>query len=136
MADVLLRLEAYTGESVWRDRARDVLTAWATHYEASGVAAAAYGQALLRYLERPDHIIVVGSRDDPSARRLHGAALTAPRPLRTVQLLDANDPADARRMAAAGFARTAVPMAYVCRGATCLAPITDPDELGLPLPQA
>ena len=37
----------------WRDQARDILTAWATHYEEFGVAAAPYGQALLRYLERP-----------------------------------------------------------------------------------
>jgi len=133
MADVFLRLEAYTGDSAWRDRARDVLTAWATHYEESGVAAAPYGRALLRYLERPDHIVVVGRRDDAAARRLLGAALAASRPLRTVQLLDADDAADAERMATAGFKPTAAPTAYVCRGATCLAPVTDPDELGRPL---
>ena len=77
--------------SFWRDRALDVLTAWATHYEQSGVAAAAYGQALLRYLDRPDHIVVVGRWDDDAARRLYDAALTAPRPLRTVQFLDPED---------------------------------------------
>lgn len=134
MAEVLLRLEAYTGESAWRDQARDILTAWATHFEEFGVTAAVYGQALLRYLERPDHIVVVGSRGDGATRRLHDAALSAPRPLRTVQLLDPDDPADAERIAAAGFKRAAATAAYVCRGATCLAPVTDPDELGRPLP--
>jgi len=133
MAEVLLRLEAYTGVAAWRDQAREILMAWATHYEESGVAAAAYGQALLRYLERPDHIVVVGRRGDDVARRLHGAALAAPRPLRTVQLLDPDDAADAERMAAAGFPRAAAAAAYVCRGDTCQAPVTDPEELGRPL---
>jgi len=133
MAEALLRLEAYTGQSVWRDRAREVLTAWATHYEEYGVAAAAYGHALLRYLERPDHVVVVGSRGDAAARRLHGAALSAPRPLRTVQFLDPDDPADAERMATTGFQRAAAAAAYVCRGATCQAPIVDPSDLSQPL---
>jgi uncharacterized protein YyaL (SSP411 family) len=132
MADVFLRLEVYTGQSAWRDRARDVLTAWATHYEESGVAAAAYGQALLRYLHRPDHIVVAGRRGDAATQRLHDAALATARPLRTVQLLDADDTADAQRMAAAGFAPTAAPTAYVCRGTACLEPVTDPGQLGRP----
>jgi len=76
----------------------------------------------------------VGSRGNDAARRLLDAALAAPRPLRTVQLLDPDDAADAERMAAAGFVRAAAPTAYVCRGATCLAPVTDPNELGRPLP--
>ena len=54
MAEVLLRLEAYTGEARLRERALEILAAWATHYEQYGVAASAYAQALLRYLERPE----------------------------------------------------------------------------------
>ena len=91
MAEVLLRLEAYTGEARLRERALEILAAWATHYEQYGVAASAYAQALLRYLERPAHIVVVGRRDDDEARRLHAAALVAPSPLRTVQWLDPSD---------------------------------------------
>ena len=105
VAEVLLRLEAYTGETRLREQALEILAGWAPYYEQYGVAAAAYGQALLRYLERPDQIVVVGSRGDDEARRLHAAALTAPRPLRTVQWLD---PADSLRRRA-DAARPACP---------------------------
>jgi uncharacterized protein YyaL (SSP411 family) len=132
-AEVLLRLEAYTGETRFRDRAREILVSWAGHYEKHGVAAAPYAQALLRYLERPDHIVVVGGRDDPEARRLHAAALTTPHPLRTLQWLDPDEPADAERIGEAGFLEAvtaedgaaaragqgSAAAAYVCRGRTC-----------------
>ena len=119
MAEVLLRLEAYTGEARLRERALDVLAAWATQYEQYGVAASAYAQALLRYLERPAHIVVAGRRDDDEARRLHEAALTTPSPLRTVQWLDPRDGTDAERLAEAGLPAEAAAAAYVCRGTTC-----------------
>jgi len=125
MADALLRLEAYTDEAPHRARALDILTAWAPLYAKNGVAAASYGSALLRYLERPDHIIVLGGRADPATRRLHAAALTAPQPLRTVQLLDPADPADAARIARADLGDALAPAVYVCRGTACFAPITD-----------
>jgi uncharacterized protein len=130
-AEVFLRLEAYTGAARSREQALETLAAWATQYEQFGVAAAPYGQALLRYLERPAHLVVLGGRGDPEARRLHAAALTAPLPLRTVQWLDPAEPADAERIREAGFAEAAAghtgrtvgharaAAAYVCRGRTC-----------------
>jgi uncharacterized protein len=130
-AEVFLRLETYTGEARYRERALEILVAWATHYEQYGLTAATYGQALLRYLESPAHIVVVGGRDDPEARRLHAAALVEPLPLRTVQWLDPAEPADAERIREAGYGavsadqaenpagRTRVAAAYVCRGTTC-----------------
>ena len=121
MAEVLLRLEAYTGEARLRERALELLAAWAPHWEQYGVAASSYAQALLRYLERPDQIVVAGRRADPEARRLHEAALRAPAPLRTVQWLDPTDPADAERLREAGLpAEPEAPaQAFVCRGRSC-----------------
>lgn len=120
MAEVLLRLEAYTGEARLRERALELLAAWAPHWEQYGVAASAYAQALLRYLERPDQIVVVGRRDDPEAQRLHAEALRAPAPLRTVQWLDPGDRDDAVRLREAALpADGAAAAAYVCRGHTC-----------------
>ncbi len=127
MAEVLLRLEACTGEARLRERALEILAAWATQYEQYGVAASAYAQALLRYVERPDHIVVVGRRDDdggPAAarRRARRAAGAPDRPVaRSV------DTADAERMRDAGLPAsptphgraTAAAAAYVCRGRSC-----------------
>ncbi|MBN2203738.1 MAG: thioredoxin domain-containing protein [Thermoleophilia bacterium] len=135
MADVLLRLESYTGEPGYRQRALALLAAWAPHVAGSGVGAAPYAAAVLRALERPDHLVVVGRDGDGAADALHTAALTAPRPLRTVQRLDPER--DAERLAAhglpagvdgAGPTRTAAAV-YVCRGTSCLAPAHSPDEL-------
>ena len=125
IADALLRLAEFTGEAPHRERALDILMAWAPQYSRYGVAAASYGSALLRYLERPDHLIVLGGRADPATRRLHAAALATPQPLRTVQLLDPADPADAGRVARADLGAAAAPAVYVCRGTTCFPPITD-----------
>ena len=121
VAEVLLRLEVYTGEARLRERALEILAAWAPHHEQYGVQAAAYAQALLRYLERPDQIVVVGRRDDPEARRLHAAALTAAAPLRTVQWLDPLDSTDVERLREAALPHDgeAAAAAYVCRGHTC-----------------
>jgi uncharacterized protein YyaL (SSP411 family) len=125
IADALLRLAEYSHEAPHRGRGLDILAAWATQYARYGVAAAPYGSALLRCLERPDHLIVLGGRAEPTTWRLHAAALTAPQPLRTVQLLDPADPADAARIARAGLSEAPAPAVYVCRGTACLTPITD-----------
>jgi uncharacterized protein YyaL (SSP411 family) len=121
MAEVLLRLEAYTGLSRPREDALELLAAWAPHSEQYGVAASSYAQALLRYLEQPARIVIAGRRDDEEARRLHAAALRASAPLRTVQWLDPADSADAERLRTAGLPAEpeAAARAFVCRGRTC-----------------
>lgn len=119
MAEVFLRLEAHTGEEWLRARALETLAAWATRYKKHGVAAAPYGQALLRYLTRPAHIVIVGGRADPEARRLHAAALADPTPMRTVQWLDPSDEADAAIIAARSLPIEAAAAGFVCRGQTC-----------------
>jgi uncharacterized protein YyaL (SSP411 family) len=119
-ADVLLRLDAYSGETRLRERALEILVAWAAYYGQYGVAASAYASALLRYMERPDQIVIVGARDDPEAVRLHHAALAAAAPLRTVQWLDPSDATDAERLRASDLPPdTGRAVAYVCRGHVC-----------------
>ena len=129
MADALVRLTAHTGDERYRDTALHVLAAWLPYYQRYGVGAAPYGAALLRTAERSEHVAIVGGRGDDATRRLHAAALAAPRPLRTIQLLDPDDTADSRHIAAAGLGGRTRPAAYVCRGRTCQAPTEDPAEL-------
>ena len=56
MAEVLLRLEAYTGEARLREQALEILAGWATFYEQYGVAAAGVraGAAALSGAAGPD----------------------------------------------------------------------------------
>ena len=129
MADVLLRLTSFTGDETYRDRGLHILGAWLPYYERYGVGAAPYGVALLRAVEHPAHVVVVARPGSQSARRLAAAALTAPHPLRTVQMLDPDDDADARHIAAAGHRAQALPAAFVCRGRSCLPPTGDPVAL-------
>ena len=83
MADVLLRLEAYTGEPAYRERALGALAAWAPHVAGFGVGGAPFAATLLRALSRPDHLIVIGDDDDRGGRaargRPRGAAAAAHR---------------------------------------------------------
>jgi uncharacterized protein YyaL (SSP411 family) len=128
MADVLLRLESYTGDRRRRERAVSLLAAWVPAHAQFGVGAAPYAATLLRCLERPDHLVVVGAPDDDETAALHAAALAAPRPLRTVERLDPH--ADGEQLAARGLpADEAAAAIYVCRGASCLAPAHSPREL-------
>ena len=75
LAEVLLRLEAYTGEARLRERALEILAAWATHYEQYGVAAARLrpGAPALSGAPRPD-------RGGRPPRRPRGAAAARRRP--------------------------------------------------------
>ena len=125
MVSVLARLSVHTGDERHRDLALDVLAAWLPFYQRYGVGAAPYGTALLRVVEHPTQVVVVGERGAVAARRLQAVALAAPRPLRTVQLLDPADPADERRIAAGGYAAASRPVAYVCRHRTCSPPVSD-----------
>ena len=133
MADVLLRLEAYTGELGYRQQGIALLAAWAPHVGGFGVGAAPLAAALLRGLGRPDHLVVVGADGDATAAALHDAALAATRPLRTVQRLDPHRDVD--RLAARGLpagadtGAGAAAAVYVCRGTSCLAPAHSQAEL-------
>jgi uncharacterized protein YyaL (SSP411 family) len=93
----------------------------------------AFGQTIgvLDRLVRGSTDIVILGADDDSTASLHRAALTAYLPNRNVVRAD---PANAASLAAAPLLTRDKPsdggaVAFVCRGQTCSAPVTKPDEL-------
>jgi len=127
MADVWMRLAAYTGEGRYRIRASRLLASLRHLAAKMGMMAAPLGSALLRALEPQVHVVVTGPREDPVTRSLQAAALGVAASQRTLQILDPHT--DAERMVRDGFALDAPPRAYVCVGSACLAPTADPEEI-------
>jgi uncharacterized protein len=127
MADDLLRLAAYTGEPLYRERAALALAALGGLYRELGLMAAPFAAAALRYDGPHMHVVVVGPPDAAQTRALLEAALSVNVPLRTVQALDPH--ADVERLIREGFVTDGPPVAYVCLGTTCLPPTGEPAEL-------
>ena len=133
-ASALLRLEALTGRAQYREVAEDTLASFSGIVPHFGLYAGSYGLALERLALDPVQVVVVGS--GPEAARLEAMAVarwgvnkTVMRvaPFRLVpggvpdalaeMLLDVPKPNDNSVYT------------IVCRGRTCLPPITDAEEL-------
>ena len=99
-----------------------------------GLFAASYALALAGHLRNPIQIVVVGPRQDERTSRLLKAAYTAPRAGKRVLCFD---PATVMgRDLPGGLAATLPqlsydgrPLALVCEGATCRAPVETPEAL-------
>ena len=129
MADDLTRLAAFSGVSAYREEAARTLAAYAPETAAAGPFAAAWALAVMRFVEHPTHIVVVGHRGDPRSGALLRAAARVAEPLRSVQLLDPD--ADAEVIAREGYVvdDAGGAAAFVCLAGVCLAPTSDPARL-------
>lgn len=127
MADVWLRLAAYTGDQRHRRRAGRLLASVRSLVDRNGLLAAPVATTLVRFIDPQLHVIVVGAGAAPETRALQRAALRLTAPQRTVQILDVD--LDVERLVRDGLPLDGPPQAFVCRGSTCQAPITDPDQI-------
>jgi len=121
---VLVRLAELTGETSWRERAAELLRAFAGQATELSLHAAAYLSAVDWLLNPASHFVVVGATGNAQAASMHRAALAVYAPRRVVQWIRPESegqrslPAAVRAM----LERAVVPAGYACRGAVCSPP--------------
>jgi uncharacterized protein YyaL (SSP411 family) len=133
-ASALLRLEAVSARKEYREIAEDTLESFAGIVEHFGLYAGSYGLALERLLLDPVQVVIVGS--GPEAARLEAMAVARYGVQKAVirigafRMVPGGVPPELEQMllnvpAPAG----AEVWAMVCRGRTCLPPVTTAEAL-------
>jgi uncharacterized protein YyaL (SSP411 family) len=133
-AQVLDRLDVLADREDFGEKAETTLALFAAKAGQYGLFAATYGLALIHHLRAPVDVVVVGSRDDDRTTTLLRAAFDAPRAGKRVF---AFDPGTVKaRDLPAGLVSTlpelpfdGVPLALVCEGSACHAPVQTPVAL-------
>jgi len=133
-ASALLRLEALSGRVEYREIAEDTLGSFAGIVEHFGLFAGSYGLALERLLLDPVQVVVVGS--GPEAIRLEASAVARFAVNKTVMRIDPHQivPGGVPEGLAETLLQVPAPAgtaawAIVCRGRTCLPPVTNAEAL-------
>ena len=133
-ADALLRLEALSGREEYREHAEDTLENFAGIVEHFGLYAGTYGLALERLLLGPVQVVVIG--EDEHARQLAAVASARWAVNKSVLRLrpgqvraDALPPVLAETLPHLPQLGGEASFAVVCKGASCLPPVTDAEEL-------
>ncbi len=133
-ADALLRLAALTGSEAWREHAEDTLEHFAGIVEHFGLYAGTYGLALERLLLPPVQVVVVG--DDAAAEQLAAIATARWAVNKSVLRLRREQVRAESLPPVLGETLPHLPQlgerasfAVVCRGASCMPPVSDADAL-------
>lgn len=128
MAEVLARLWHLTGESRYRDRAEALISAFAGEVRRNfmGLSTLMGGFELLQGAVQ---VAIVGERGKADADALIRAALGAPEPLLVLQTVAPGATLPATHPAFAKTQLDGKATAYICRGAACSLPLTDPRDL-------
>ncbi len=129
MAEALLVMGYLADEADWRQLAQLALAAFDGEYKRYREHGGAYALAVMRAEQVPDEVMIVGRADDalPFVRAAHATYSS----WRIVRALDPER--DAGFILRRGYPTARLPVAFLCRGATCSAPIYDPQQLTRPL---
>jgi uncharacterized protein YyaL (SSP411 family) len=129
-ASALLRLEALSGRSEYREIAEETLASFSGIVEHFGLYAGSYGLALERLLLDPVQVVVIGS--GPQANLLEARALARFAVDKTVMRIDPGRLVPGGIPEALAEILLEVPKpagaeawAIICRGRSCLPPVTD-----------
>ena len=123
MAEVLARLYHLTGNTAWRDQARNVLTAFSG--QPDQLAGMPTLLAAADLLEAAATVVIAG----PDVSDFEQAALTSPDPAVVVLRAAGTDDLPAAHPAHGKVDFGSETVAFVCRGSVCGLPITDPAAL-------
>jgi uncharacterized protein YyaL (SSP411 family) len=133
-ATALLRLEALSGHEDYRTIAEGTLANFAGIVEHFGLYAGSYGLAAERLLLDPVQVVVVGS--GPEADRMEATAVAGFAVNKTVMRIEPSRlvPGELPDALAETLLQVPAPAggkawALVCRGRTCLPPVTDAEAL-------
>jgi uncharacterized protein YyaL (SSP411 family) len=133
-ATALLRLEALSGREDYRKIAEGTLANFAGIVEHFGLYAGSYGLAAERLLLDPVQVVIVGS--GPEADRMEATAVAGFAVNKTVMRIEPSRlvPGELPEILAETLLQVPKPdgteaWALVCRGRTCLPPVTDAEDL-------
>ncbi|MCY4394355.1 MAG: thioredoxin domain-containing protein [Rhodospirillaceae bacterium] len=128
MVHNLVRLGLLTGQTALLDRADTLVRALSGELNRNALAAPLLTSGA-RLLETALQTVVVGAADEPGTRALVRAAWQAPAPARVFRRIDPQDTLPDGHPAQGKGLAEGRPAAYVCQGATCSLPITEPAAL-------
>lgn len=126
-AMALTRLFYLCGQEFYRTRAGSVLSYLSTVYKPYQQHAAPFALGLERFLSPPHHVTIVGQKGEARWNDLVRAAHRLKAPWKIVLPLDREE--DQARLKSLGYPPSAEPMAYLCVGTTCKAPVSRPEDL-------
>ncbi len=131
---LLDRLAYLTSNLLYRERAEEILKAFAETCRDWGLFAATFFQASSYHLQHPAQAVVVGKRNDSATQGFFSAALKLYRPGKIVRLMDPQDrsvtpPPPALEGMIQNAKSQSGPIAYVCVETSCAPPAKTVEEL-------
>ena len=128
MVEVLSRLYCYTGDDAYRQRAEQTVAAFGGDFDQSFPSLAALLNAW-DLLTAADQIVLVGRPETPGYKDLLRTIAGTSLPNRVLTLLPPDRTLPPGHPAAGKSAPPDSAVAYVCKGAVCSAPVTNPRAL-------